>query len=62
MSFLEASNIRHRDDETQAYLTEFFLTAARDNIAGFGEWYNQLTEDEKAKLNELPRHNNNALF
>ncbi|KAI2619058.1 ARM repeat-containing protein [Hypomontagnella submonticulosa] len=53
MSFLEASNIRHRDDETQAYLTEFFLTAARDNIAGFGEWYNQLTEDEKAKLNEL---------
>ncbi|KAI1478362.1 ARM repeat-containing protein [Daldinia eschscholtzii] len=53
MGYLEANNMRRRDDETQAYLTEFFLTAARDNIAGFGEWYNQLNEDEKAKLNEL---------
>ncbi|KAI2618750.1 ARM repeat-containing protein [Hypoxylon sp. NC1633] len=53
MSFLEASNMRHRDDETQAYLTEFFLAAARDNIADFGEWFNRLTEDEKAKLNKL---------
>ncbi|KAI1104066.1 ARM repeat-containing protein [Jackrogersella minutella] len=53
MGYLEASNMRHRDDETQAYLTEFFLGAARENIAGFGEWYNQLTEDEKAKLQEI---------
>ncbi|KAI2777112.1 ARM repeat-containing protein [Daldinia loculata] len=53
MGFLEANNMRRRDDETQAYLTEFFLAAARDNIAGFGEWYNQLNENEKAKLNEL---------
>ncbi|KAI1381856.1 ARM repeat-containing protein [Hypoxylon crocopeplum] len=55
MSFLEASNMRHRDDETQAYLSEFFLTAARDNIAGFADWYNSLTEEEKTKLNKLSR-------
>ncbi|KAL7629002.1 hypothetical protein AAE478_000520 [Parahypoxylon ruwenzoriense] len=53
MGFLEASNMRNRDDETQAYLTEFFVSAARDNISGFGDWYNGLTDDEKAKLNEI---------
>lgn len=53
MSFMEGSNIRQRDDETQAYLTEFFVTAARENVAGFQDWYALLTEDEKAKLNEL---------
>ncbi|KAI0175843.1 ARM repeat-containing protein [Hypoxylon sp. FL1284] len=55
MGFLDASNMRHRDDETQAYLSEFFVAAARDNVANFGEWYNGLTDDEKAKLNEIPR-------
>ncbi|KAI1779665.1 ARM repeat-containing protein [Hypoxylon cercidicola] len=55
MGFLEASNMRHRDDETQAYLSEFFVNAARDNVAGFGEWYNGLTDEEKTKLNEIPR-------
>ncbi|KAI1767278.1 ARM repeat-containing protein [Hypoxylon sp. FL1150] len=55
MGYLESSNIRHRDDETQAYLSEFFISAARDNVANFGEWYNGLTDDEKAKLNEIPR-------
>jgi hypothetical protein len=44
---------RQRDDETQAYLTEFFVNASRENIAGFSELYNALTDDEKAKLNEL---------
>ncbi|KAI0013023.1 ARM repeat-containing protein [Xylariaceae sp. FL0662B] len=53
MSYLDANNLRHRDDETQQYLTEFFVTAARDNIAGFAEWYNGLTDDEKRKLSEL---------
>ncbi|OTB06264.1 hypothetical protein M426DRAFT_319005 [Hypoxylon sp. CI-4A] len=53
MGYLDSSNMRRRDDETQQYLTEFFLSAARDNVAEFGEWYNQLTEDEKAKLNEI---------
>ncbi|KAI1462143.1 ARM repeat-containing protein [Annulohypoxylon moriforme] len=53
MGFLEASNMRNRDDETQAYLTEFFLTAARENIAGFQDWYNQLSENEKTKLQEI---------
>lgn len=53
MSFIEGSGIRQRDDDTQAYLTEFFVRAARDNIAGFQDWYNLLTEGEKGKLNEL---------
>ncbi|KAK3986550.1 importin subunit beta-5 [Cladorrhinum sp. PSN332] len=51
MGFVE--NLRQRDDETGAYLKEFFVQAARDNIAGFQEWYSMLTEDEKGKLQEL---------
>ncbi len=47
---------REQDGETQAYLTDFFLLAARDNTADFQNWYNLLTEDEKAKLNELAAH------
>ncbi|KAH8681548.1 putative importin beta-5 subunit [Xylariales sp. PMI_506] len=53
MGYLEASNMRHRDDETQQYLTEFFIRAARENIADFTQWYAALTEEEKGKLNEL---------
>ncbi|KAI0555272.1 armadillo-type protein [Xylaria curta] len=53
MGYLDASNMRHRDDETQQYLTEFFVAAARDNVAGFGEWYNNLTDEEKGKLSEM---------
>ncbi|KAJ2972713.1 hypothetical protein NUW58_g9128 [Xylaria curta] len=53
MGYLDASNIRHRDDETQQYLSEFFVTAARDNVAGFGDWYNNLTDEEKGKLSEM---------
>lgn len=53
MSFIEAGGHRQRDDETQAFLTEFFVSAARDNVANFQEWYNLLTEDEKTKLNQM---------
>ncbi|KAB5540361.1 armadillo-type protein [Coniochaeta sp. 2T2.1] len=53
MSYMDNSNIRQRDDETQAYLTEFFVQAARENVAGFQEWYALLSEEEKGKLNEL---------
>ncbi|KAK0715505.1 armadillo-type protein [Lasiosphaeris hirsuta] len=53
MGWLENSNSRQRDDETQAYLVEFFMRAARENIAGFQEWFTMLTEDEKAKLHQL---------
>lgn len=52
MSFMEGGQ-RQRDDETQAYLTEFFIRCARENVANFQEWYNMLTEDEKTKLNEV---------
>lgn len=45
--------VRQRDDETQAYLTEFFVRAAREDLSGFNTLYGQLTEDEKKKLNEL---------
>lgn len=47
------SFMRQRDDETQAYLTEFFIKASSENIAGFNELYGVLTEEEKVKLNEL---------
>jgi importin-9 len=47
------SFVRQRDDETQAYLTEFFIKASRENIANFNELYNALTDAEKEKLNEL---------
>lgn len=53
MSFMEGGGQRQRDDETQAYLTEFFIRCARENVANFQEWYNMLTEDEKTKLNEV---------
>lgn len=51
--FSDAGGRRQRDDETQAYLTEFFMRCARENVAGFQDWYGMLTEEEKAKLNRL---------
>ncbi|KAK3687769.1 armadillo-type protein [Podospora appendiculata] len=53
MGWLDNVVSRQRDDETQAYLTDFFMRAARENIAGFQEWFEMLTEDEKTKLHEL---------
>jgi importin-9 len=54
-SYLDSgpANRRSRDDETQAYLTEFFLRAAREDTGGFKGWYDQLTPTEQQKLNEL---------
>lgn len=53
MGWAESTNSRQKDDETQVYLTEFFIKAASENIAGFQEYFGMLTEDEKAKLREL---------
>lgn len=53
MAFGMDSSSRQRDDETQQYLTEFFIRCGRENVANFQEWYNMLTDDEKAKLNEV---------
>ncbi|KAK1755603.1 armadillo-type protein [Echria macrotheca] len=53
MAWAENPNARQRDDETQVYLIDFFKRAARENIAGFAEWFNLLNEDEKTKLHEL---------
>jgi len=50
---LGGSFMRQRDDETQAYLTDFFVRASTENIAGFNELYGLLTDEEKAKLEEL---------
>lgn len=44
---------RNRDDETQAYLTEFFVKAGRENVGGFNEFYEALSDEEKVKLQEL---------
>jgi len=48
-----ASFMRQKDDETQAYLSEFFIKAGSENVAGFNELYAALSEEEKRKLNEL---------
>lgn len=53
MSFVENSGLRGRDDETQAYLTDFFIRAAQENTAEFQTWFNMLSEEEKGKLQEL---------
>jgi hypothetical protein len=55
MSFGDGTGsfMRQRDDETQAYLTDFFVKAARENVADFNELYALLTDEEKVKLNEL---------
>lgn len=53
MSFVEGGGQRQPDDETQAYLTDFFIRCARENVANFQEWYTMLTQDEQAKLNEV---------
>ncbi|SPN99886.1 related to importin9 [Cephalotrichum gorgonifer] len=53
LALVEDGGGRLKDDETQAYLVEFFVSAARDNLAGFGEWYGMLTDEERAKLQEL---------
>lgn len=50
---LGSSFSRQRDDATQAYLTDFFIRAAREDMAGFNEQYNMLNDEEKAKLAEL---------
>ena len=53
MQYIEGSGARQRDDETQAYLADFFVRLARENVGGFQEWYGMLTEEEQGKLNEL---------
>ncbi|TVY53829.1 Importin subunit beta-5 [Lachnellula cervina] len=55
MAFGEGSTnfMRQKDDETQAYLSEFFIKAGGENIAGFNELYAALSDEEKRKLNEL---------
>lgn len=53
MLALGEEGARLKDDETQAYLSEFFMSAARDNVAGFQEWYGMLTGEERSKLEEL---------
>ncbi|KAI9053125.1 hypothetical protein LZ554_003392 [Drepanopeziza brunnea f. sp. 'monogermtubi'] len=45
--------MRQRDDETQAYLIEFFIRAGRENLADFNMNYAALSDGEKAKLQEL---------
>jgi hypothetical protein len=49
----QGSFMRQRDDETQAYLTEFFIRAGRENIADFNGLYEALSGEEKGKLQEL---------
>ena len=50
MAYGEAGYSRQRDDETQAYLSEFFVRAGRDDLAGFNALYEVLSDEEKVKL------------
>ncbi len=53
MGWMEAGgSSRQRDDETQAYLIDFFIRADNDNTAGFREWSGMLTDDERRKVKE----------
>lgn len=54
MGWLEAGggSSRQRDDETQAYLVDFFIRADAENIAEFQNWCGMLTDDEKHKVKE----------
>ncbi|KAF1989367.1 ARM repeat-containing protein [Aulographum hederae CBS 113979] len=57
MSFGEdrpGSGYRQRDDETQAYLVDFFRGASQK--PGFEEVFMALTEDERGKLRAFGRH------
>jgi len=53
MSFIEGPGRRAPDDETQSFLTQFFLECAKTNTADFQQLFNGLSEEEKQKLNEL---------
>jgi len=53
MAYGEGSYTRQRDDETQAYLSEFFIRAGRENLAGFNDLYLLLSDEEREKLLEL---------
>jgi hypothetical protein len=44
---------RQRDDETQAYLTEFFLEISSKNVGGFQDLVHALTAEEHQKLASL---------
>lgn len=41
---------RQRDDETQAYLMDFFRDVSARNVGGFRDLYAALTEEEQRKL------------
>ena len=53
MSYMAAGPMRRPDDETQTYLTEFFVRCGRENTANFQDWYGMLSQDEQNKLNEF---------
>lgn len=53
MAFGEASYTRQPDDETQAYLTDFFIGASKNDLASFTQWYALLSEEERSKLKEI---------
>ncbi|OAA69529.1 Armadillo-type fold protein [Cordyceps fumosorosea ARSEF 2679] len=53
MSYMDNGGQRQPDDETQAYLTDFFIRASQENIGDFNHWYPQLQEAERQKLSEL---------
>lgn len=53
MSYIEGPGRRQPDDETQSFLTEFFMQCSRENVASFQQLYSMLSTEEQMKLNSL---------
>ena len=50
-----AKFIRQRDDETQQFLVDWFVTVGREDVGGFKGWWGLLTDEERGKLEEVGR-------
>lgn len=53
MSYLDGPGHRQRDDETNTFLTDFFVKCGRENTAEFQKWYEMLSADDQLKLQNL---------
>lgn len=52
MAYIDQGS-RRADDETQAYLEDFFRTCASQGVANFHELFSQLDQSEREKLGTL---------
>lgn len=53
MAYGEGSYSRQPDDETQAYLANFFVRCSEQNLGSYQQLHPLLTDEERGKLREL---------